>query len=47
LSPEDRTLFETPIRERYAQELTENGLEKLEIVERFDSHIPRPAATHD
>lgn len=47
LSPEDRALFETPIRERYAQELTENGLERFEIVERFGSNIPRPAATHD
>jgi len=47
LSPEDRALFETPIRDRYAQELTENGIDRLEIVEQFGPRIPTPAVTHD
>ncbi len=48
LSHEDRHALEDPIEERYSEEFNENGIDRLEIVERFDDHdASKPVRTHD
>jgi hypothetical protein len=39
LSMKDRFAREAPIQERYTEEFTENGLDRLEIVEQFSAAI--------
>ncbi len=48
LSHEDRHALEDPLEERYSGEFNENGIDRLEIVERFDDHdTSKPVRTHD
>ncbi len=48
LPRENRHALEDPIEERYSEEFDENGIDRLEIVERFgDREAPKPLKTHD
>ncbi|MGE5174551.1 MAG: hypothetical protein ACM3MD_12065 [Betaproteobacteria bacterium] len=48
LSHEDRHALEDPAGERYIEEFNENGIDRLEIVERFVDHdTSKPVRTHD
>lgn len=47
LSHEDRHALEDPLEERYSGEFNENGINRLEIVERFGDDASTPVTTHD
>ncbi len=47
LGHEDRHALEDPLEEQYSEEFTERGIERLEIVEQFNSNASKRIATHD
>ncbi len=47
LSEKDRAQMEQPIRQRYIDEFTANGVANLEIVQRFDTGWEKPVKTSD
>jgi hypothetical protein len=47
LGHEERHAFVDPFEERYAGEVNERGIERLEIVDRFGHDASTPVRTHD
>lgn len=45
LSPGERFEIETPIEEKYLEEFEQNGIERLEIVERLDINGTKPVTS--
>ena len=43
----ERQIVEGPIRQRYIQEFTKNGVANLTVVERFSAGVDTPAMTSD